>query len=686
MINRISPMMKPFVLPALILCLWSPSFMQASEIGKQVFPENEGWLTWTSIEDLCTHRGDRVKLLMESLDLQREDLAEVAKAWRAGDAPAACRALLAHYRDPNTQPWLRPGGEAKAGPGVLASADEAVKNRFRRGKYTDDVPLRNGSWNWNHCGPRKYREWGFALNRHPFLGHLSRAWRATGEDAYAGTFDRIVRDWVLHVPCPGEKHQYTYTWRVLEAGIRLRTWVPAFYAMQPAESFSPAGRLLMLSSLAEHGAYVRAHHWDHHNHTLMELDGLVRLALGFPEFKQAAAWREHALKRMLAEMDHQVYDDGAHDELSSGYHWVSLHSYENFADACRQAGQELPAEYRRKLVAMYDYWAWLCRPDGSLPMNNRSDRQQAASKLRRAAAAYRRPDWRYIATAGRKGERPAGLASRFMPWAGQLISRSDWRAGSQWSFFDVGPAGHGWVHADKLHVSIRADGQDWLVDAGRFWYERDRWSRYAGHSRAHNVVLIDGCGQELAQRRAEKPIAEDRYAIGESRDWARGSIAAFAGLEGAATHTRTLVYLRGRGWLAVDRVATDRPRKLTAHWHFHPDAKVTDTPKGIVARVGEKQFTVRPAGLNWRVQLVRGQEKPEVLGWYCQRTPDWQPNTVAVHTAGIEKTATFAWVLWPGDSPPTAELLTAEGKTVKVRLSFPDGEEETLDVEMGAIP
>ena len=55
------------------------------------------------------------------------------------------------------------------------------------------------------------------------------------------------------------------------------------------------------------------------------------------EFKEAADWRKTATDRLYAELDKQVYPDGAQIELSTGYHQVSL---TNFVKAWENAMEE----------------------------------------------------------------------------------------------------------------------------------------------------------------------------------------------------------------------------------------------------------------------------------------------------------------------------------------------------------
>ncbi len=49
----------------------------------------------------------------------------------------------------------------------------------------------------------------------------------------------------------------------------------------------------------------------------------------------------------------------------------------------------------------------------------------------------------------------------------------------------------------------------------------------------------------------------------------------FKDLEGKSVHQRTYFYLRDKFWILLDKVSTDRPRKVEALWHWHPDNEVT---------------------------------------------------------------------------------------------------------------
>jgi len=624
---------------------------------------------------------DRVRRLFERLDTERDDLAAVREAWTGGNPAAAGRELLAYYSEGGTASWLRrdPGSDGESS-GNHPAADALLDDEFTFQGVTGHPPREDGL-DWTHRGPNDDVEWAYFLNRHAYFETLLEAYLDTGEERYAAAFDSFVRDWVRSNPAPdGEVGEAP--WRTLEVGIRMgNAWPTAFYGFQSADAFTPAGRLLMLSAVPDQAAYLRAYHRRGSNWTTMELSGLARAAVCWPEFAADDDWFAHARDVLVDELDDQVYPDGVQDELTSHYHRVALRNFESFADTARAGGRSLPAAFEATLEAMWTYLAASMRPDGSRPLNNDSDRGDVADALLAAAGEYGRPEWRYVATNGVAGERPADPPSRFFEWAGQLISRSGWDAGAHWSFFDVGPWGSGHQHSDKLHLSVAAGDRDLLVDSGRFAYSGDLAERfcepYATHSRGHNVVLVDGAGQRPTERVADAPRS-DAATIAPEYDVASGTFAAgFDGIDGEAVHDRALYYRRGSYWVVADRIRTDRPRRLEALWQFHPDCDVATDGSIHTTDDGETNLRVIPAGLDWEYRIVEGQESP-LQGWYSEEYNHAEPSPTAVCETDVDGTATFAWVLAPGEgTPPDPDVTLADGE---IRIDPADDPAETVTI------
>jgi hypothetical protein len=657
------------------------------------------WQNLTTVEQLWRTYPHHIRRVVSALDLSHEGLKNVAARLQQGDTLAATRALLAYYR------------QSPAGKLLTMEVSEADKNQHLNaarqlrsdtiaiGTEVEKIPRRaDGGLYWEYLGPNQDAEFGYSLNGHKYLVSLITAWQQTHDAAYVKTFDRLIRDWILHnpLPAPGDSIYLVpgsstldwrdlgeVVWRDLEAGNRLgMSWPQAFYAFQSSEAFTPAARLLMLSGIVEHAQYVRKYHKKGHNWTTMEMNGLALAGLTFPEFREADAWATYAMQVMVQEIQRQVYPDGLQTELSTKTQWVALQPFEGLASNFRKAGRPVQESYTKRLEEMYNYLAYAMRPDGHQPLNNDSDREDLRPRVLNAARTYHRPDWEWIATNGSQGQQPDGLPSVTFPWAGIHVMRSGWEADAHWAFFDTGPFGTGHQHSDMLHLSVVAYGQDLLVDGGRythkdyFSFDPTVWRGYFRSTFSHNTLLIDGQGQKAGPLRASAPLDQGKdYLSTPEFDYAQGAFASgYTNVEGQATHTRAVLYVRDNYWIVVDRVATDRPRQVQALWHFAPSCEVRIEGQSVgSANAGQANLRIVPAGAtDWHTEIVKGQEKPHIQGWYSADYGQKVPSPTAVYTKKISGPATFAWVLVPASGlvpEVQAQLVSQNEKEVQVRVT-----------------
>jgi hypothetical protein len=464
--------------------------------------------------------------------------------------------------------------------------------------------------------------------------------------------DLFLRDFIIaSMPYPAAKGSGS-VWRGLEVSFRSKVWSAIFYGMINSESLTPATRLLILSSLPDHAHYNRNFHGGN-NWLTMEISALATLATNFPEYRDSEEWLAYAIKTMTASMKDQVYPDGVQTELTSHYHNVSLRNFELFKEICDQAGRELPDFFNRTIEDMYSYIAHVVRPDGFRILNNDGDRGSDRELILAGAEKYGHPEWEYIATKGRSGKQPAEGPSYFYPWAGQLVSRSGYDANAHWSFFDIGPWGSGHQHSDKLHLSITAYGRDLLVDAGRFAYSGEvarKFRPYARGSAGHNVILIDGKGQNPGPTHAREPLGEAHCKITDDFDCATHSFDSYKDLEGEAEHIRSVFYVRGEFWVVVDRILTDRSRNIDALWHWHPACLVEQD--GQIVKTANKKGNLAVIPVSDRpfdISFVKGREEPEMQGWYSSEYNVFEPNVTSLYSTNISGNTTFVWLLLPAE-------------------------------------
>lgn len=649
-------------------------------IGLMVFPAcskveaERDWQNINTVEDLWNVHPSQIRSLFEAIDLKRQELKQVANLLSNGDTVGGAKALLEFYRKTDRN-WIITTLDSISPKEAIQQANSLlVDSVIRQGKVFHIPKNPDNGWQWNYTGPDNDDEFGYGLNGNKFLPALYSAWKNTGNPKYVAVYDRLVKDWILHHPLPtaGDSIYMVLDttiaidyrdigeveWRTLEAGHRLgASWPQTFYAFQQAEEFSPASRLLMLSSISQQGAYLRKYHKYGHNWTTMEMNGLALAGLSFPEFKASEDWANYALNIMTEEINRQVYPDGVQTEVSSKTQWVALKRFESVADNFQKANRSLEESYIKRLEEMYEYLAYSMRPDGHQPLNNDSDRDDLKSRILAAAIKFDRPDWEWIATNGKSGILPEIQPTVTFPWAGIHIMRNGWHQNAQWSFFDVGPYGTGHQHRDMLHLSVHAFGKDLLVDGGRythkdyFNFDPAFWRGYFRSSFSHNVILVDNKGQKPGPLRMKSPLLENKdYLRHDLYDYASGTFGnGYETIEGEAEHTRSVLYIRNKYWLVLDHFKTDRPRKLQVLWHYAPDYDVIlEGNEAVSINENEANLRIVPIGdTQWETEIIKGQEKPFIQGWYSAEFGVKVPNPTIVYTTEISGSTTFAWLLVP---------------------------------------
>ena len=625
-----------------------------------------------SAQSLWNEEPEQIRSLIQRLDMTKPALSNVAGELSNGDTIAACHALLNYYKNADRK-WvidaIDPMDDSVAAEIVhVFNHDSIIIHEVK-----DVFPVTStGGFKWDHLGPHQDAEFAYSLNAQSYVPAFYIDYQNSENEENIKTYNRLMQDWVLQHDIPlkddsiylvlreVDRLDYRdineYEWRTLDAGRRLgAAWPQTFYGFQQHEAFSPATRLLMLNSMATQSDYLMEYHKRGHNWTTMEMNGLALVGLAFPEFKNSEEWANYALDVMEKEINRQVYPDGVQTEISSKTQWVALRRFESLARNFQRAGREISREYLDRVEEMYDFLAYSMRPDGHQALNNDSDREDLRPRVINAALQYDRPDWVYIATNGKEGEKPQKGPSVSYPWAGIQVWRNGWDLNSDWTFFDHGPYGTGHQHRDKLHISIAAFGHDLLVDGGRythqdyFSFDPSVWRGYFRSSFSHNVLLVNGHGQNAGQIRADKPLEEGIDFVSTPQyDYARGTFNRGYGEGGAqVTHHRSVLYLKNHVWLVVDRMEAEEDTEFEALWHFSPECEVE--VNGIKIHSVNKNrpnVAILPLGnMKWSMDMVQGQESPFYQGWYSFNYGHKEPNPTAVYKGTTGKTSVFGWLI-----------------------------------------
>jgi hypothetical protein len=599
---------------------------------------------------------------------------------------------LAEYYRHRTRPLYRLS--EKSSPPDIEAAGRVLRHEFR----SIGIPHTFGpriDWTFDKTaegGLAPNNEWTWQLNRHAEWLALSRAYRDTGDEKYAREFVAQMTAWVRDCPMPETAGNVPRSpWRTIETGIRAaQVWPELWFRFLRSPSMTDDALLAFLGAYIDHARHLMAFHTTG-NWLAMEGNGLFHTGVLFPEFKDAAAWRDTAAGWIYAELDNQVYPDGVQIELASGYHHVSLNNFLQVYRIARLNDVALPADFLKRLEKMFDFDVYGATPARRLPGVQDGGYYDVRPALREAAELYPdRSDFLWYATDGAKGKPPAE-ASHAFPYAGYFVQRSGWDPGARWLWFDGGPFGYGHQHEDKLQILLEAYGKSFLVDPGNYTYERSKWRSYFIDSPSHNVVLVDGQPQRRrgARNRMEYVVKQPLphvWATGKESDYVEATYdEAYGGSVGKGVqHTRAVLFIKPDFWVMLDRLTAIDGNEHTYEALFHFDCPVrADGLRVLTQNAGQPNLTLLArSGSDLSVKIVEGQEDP-VQGWLTKGISAVRPAPVAIYRAQ-GRTAHILYVMAPapagaadpvraveplGADPAAARIVFHDGRTYEVRFT-----------------
>lgn len=408
------------------------------------------------------------------------------------------------------------------------------------------------------------------LSRCQHLPLLAAAFRLSGERRYLDEIGAQLDSWIAANPVEmGPNWMCT-----MDVAIRAANWVAALaICTEQAAAEAWSGRAA--ESLLLHGRFIRGHLETAEartNHYLSDVAGLIVVAALFARGEEGAAWGRWAVDELIAEMDHQVREDGCGHEASIPYHRLVSELF-----LCgTQAGESLhpsafPAWYEQRLGRMLDFTAAYTRPDGLAPQIGDNDDGRFLPLGEYGQTEFR-SHLHLFAQASRTYEPPAQSVA--FPAGGYYTMRHDdlyvlVRCGDTGVY---GIGGH--AHNDQLSFELSRGGTPLIVDPGTGTYYEDEGERMRFRSTGfHATLRVDGAEQNELPPWPRFPLGDRSHA--EAIEWEaddertvfRGRHRGFESLPVSALHERRLeLDAKRRELTIVDTVISDGEHQLD--WTF----------------------------------------------------------------------------------------------------------------------
>jgi len=415
------------------------------------------------------------------------------------------------------------------------------------------------------------------------------------------------------------------------------TWFDCYNYFLPSKHFTPEAHAIMLRGFIEKARYALRNP-DRVNRYFAQLRGIYAVGCYFPELRQAQGFCEFAASAMRAGVEAEFYPDAASKELCPGYQGMYLMALYGFLENSKAMGRDAPPGLIEPFERCAEFYVRIVTPRHTLPQfGDTGPTARLAKTFRRnVVPLVDRPEFRWMASKGKHGHPPSYTSIR-LPWAGFYVMRSGWDAQALYLCFDAGPLGKGHFNEDANNFECYGYGERLIADPGTYSYTFTEWRQYFVSSLAHNVVLVDGLGQN----RAGSPRAPGRITTDTPRenDWHSDGVFDLAwGLYDArwvdykdsghwfnrygkdksvdlATHRRDLCFVKNSYWIISDRLTAAGEHAYSQLFHFEPDRAVKVMAAGVAgthdasrANVVLVQADPVPA------QVITGSENP-IQGW-----------------------------------------------------------------------
>lgn len=471
-------------------------------------------------------------------------------------------------------------------------------------QFSDDI-----DWQIN---PNHDPEWTFMLNRMNYLNVLAQAYLLTSDHKYTVIYMRLLREWLQKNERPHGKE--VTSWRSIDSAIRLRNWIKSLEVFLLDDAFSPDLLAEVIVSCDRHLSYLKDG-WNINrlqtNWVILESNGAYLGALFFQELLSAKNTMEKCLPYVTKAALTQETSEGMHWEQSYQYHHEVLLKLAEIYLLSERNGKELPIELKQVINRMSVVAAHIRKPDGKQDNYGDSDREFVDELL----ILLEQITGIYLLDTNQESEitrfllghfgkvlpkiksSPRYFSSYAIDEAGiYIIKDQEQQLHAQ---FKCGFLGHGHGHDDLLHLSVFDDGEDVLIDAGRYSYEQEFHQRLSFKSAAfHNTTMVDETpiNQHKNCWDASKVAHQinAKYRFSDKMDFVEGGHLGYLDLPDPVFVNRKVLYIKPEVMMIVDEFLGRGNHVFSQHLHFKLDQleKVNDSTLSYTNSRG-KQYQIR---------------------------------------------------------------------------------------------
>ena len=503
-------------------------------------------------------------------------------------------------------------------------ADDALEHTFFVHKGYQPSYNYGKDINWEYW-PVKDNELRWQLHRHKWFTPMGKAYRISGDEKYAKEWAFQYLDWIKKNPLTQVKKEefelvsageirdnadnVRFAWRPLEVSNRLQDQTGQFLLFCASKAFTPEFLTEFLVNYHRHGEFILSNYSDEGNHLLFEAQRMVYAGVFFPEFKDAATWRESGINILNREIKKQVYNDGGQFELDPHYHLAAINIFCKALNIADLNGfrNEFPQEYLNTIENMIVFYANISFPDYTNPCFSDAkltNKKEMLKNYRSWSKMFPKNQFiKYLATDGKEGALPEYLSKGFLK-SGFFVFRNSWGTDATQMVVKAGPKAFWHCQPDNGTFELWFNGKNLFPDSGSYVYagegevmEQRNWHR---QTCVHNTVTLNNknLDQTESVTKLWQPEGNVQILVTENPSYKN------------LKHRRSVFFVDNSYFVIVDEMVGSQKGSINLHYQM---------PKGKIANSREDMTFVTQfeEGSNMKLQCFG----PE--GMTMKKEPGW---------------------------------------------------------------
>jgi hypothetical protein len=611
------------------------------------------------------------------LDLTRPELAPVKEALDRGDAAAAGRAYIAHFRRrPFTSPLLTDWRARRRDTASdTKTADAFMAGHLYDGYSAYDVPSAGLNWRQSPLS---------CCTRFPLIPPVREAYHNTRDPKYARwCMDHMLgfieawpmSEYIGHNSREGwTSHTVVakpWYWGMMPE--RMRELAETVNLLRDCPEVSDVEILELLRRMLEEAGYCRQEIalWvveKKHNGGCAMIESQAMLCAMLDDFLPARAYLAHDAEMALSYLTQAFYPDGMCIEMTVAYSLECSGTAQRFSTALRD--QPALAAHRDRVAALAECMIGLSEPGARLPSFGDLYAAPLSHALFGPALDWLEMPWGHTLLSGKDGALPPFLnwpRQGQEQWSGYYAMRSDWGKDARYLCIDCGPWGTTHIHGDRLSFVLDAYGQRFIIEPSSTRYASNDPGAFISVQRAgflHNVITVDGVdafieGSGIPLKGTE-PL-HNTWEQGTAYTLFGGSYS-FQPLK-PVNWERRVLFAGGQYWLLQDVLTGDQDgATVERNFQFEAEVKIEfDGDRTVATAPNGARLILVPLQGTLKPKLTVGDKTPGVTYF-----PDGKPKTVQAEEDGVEHKHGRGWT-----GRGTDRLMPAPAVTYVGRAALP---------------